>query len=177
MDVEDALHEVEPMIRRVASRYGRPWLPAEDLAQELRMRAIRFYHRFDPNRSENLLSYLVTKIRYEAIDIMRNQLGRDGRHRDTRCMPPLSRFEIDGKLPRDLEASHPADTSVEYDDLFDVMMSESQDLQLMALRSSGMSLREIGQRYGHTEAWASTRLNSERMEHARKRAKQLIGAA
>lgn len=177
MTVDEVLARIDPIIVRIARYHGRPWLPAEDLAQELRLRVAGLTEKHDARRGMDLIPFVVCKLRLYAIDLVRNQIGRDGRWMHIRAATPLSHFEIDGKLPQRVQATatEPPDTDLDFRDLVDAMLAGDEDMQILALLSCGMTRRQIGQRFGYTEAWTSNRINSDRMEHARKRSKALIG--
>jgi hypothetical protein len=141
------------------------------------MKAVSCFERFDEQRSGDLMKFMNAKLKFFAIDCVRNTLGRDGERRHVCTMSQFSQFESNGKkqqLPelqdrfceRKLE-------QVDWDDLAEAVGSGIED-QVLFLSACGVTLATIAKQFNTSESNISL-IKNKRCEHAKCRIARLLG--
>tara|TARA_R110002049_G_scaffold59417_1_gene160662 strand:+ start:4380 stop:5282 length:903 start_codon:yes stop_codon:yes gene_type:complete len=179
---EQAIAIADPIITRVARRRRLPGMDHEDIAQMLRIEALRMQQTYDPKKCDSFAAYFTSNISRRMCDLYRThgELRRDGERRRVQAVS----FET---LSRKISASSGFDTqfdaecnsarleiaAIEWRDLIEATAGEEPVVRMMAMRLGGMTLEEIGKATGVSDSRVCQLISRNRC-HAIKRLKNLF---
>lgn len=177
--IDDLMAEAEKYIHGRAARVWIPSYDPADVRQELRIIALAAAKLYDPACGVPWPAYLCRRLSFGAIDLMRARgaVRRDGRIQN---QPHISlESSLDDQRADLWEPADEGDDhqSVDWQDLVDVAASEPLQVRALVLRSGGLTMREIAERAGVSDAWICKTLKTSHPQYTDSlhRVRQLIG--
>jgi len=167
------MDQAEQYVLYWAKRYSCRTLPAEDLAQEIRITMLRTAAKFDPDGRWKWSTVASKRAKFSAIDACRKYgiTTRQGNQKRV-ALRPLTDFE----LGNDSEGNHPEasdfgdhESEVEWADLGELVKTESIHVQAAYGFMSGKTMKTVAEELGRSEPWVSLSLGKrtgvKRLEH------------
>lgn len=141
--------DVQYVARWLCARHKLP-IGVDDVAQELRIYLLRIVDRWDPERAK-WRTHVRNRLPGAAIDIARSY-GYVNRHGKPQNDVPWG----DAGSPMFSRLSgRRSETDVDWDDLCDAILQESDHVQMFVAYALGETMAEIGRRYGMSESRVS----------------------
>ena len=158
MDVSEMMDAVEREIQVAASRTARGrrlMLDRDDIAQELRIKAMQMLDRWDAGKSQ-WKTYVRRHIRWWAADLVRGKAGWVDRRGKRRESDVLTREQDMVLFDLIVESSVSDVDMVDYQDLLEHASTLGRDVCIWCEHHlDGHSMAEIGRRYGISQGRVS----------------------
>lgn len=158
MDVSEMMDAVEREIQVAASKTARGrrlMMDRDDIAQELRIKAMQMLERWDAGKSQ-WKTYVRRHIRWWAADVVRGKAGWVDRRGKRRESDVFSREQDLHLFDLIVESSVSDVEMVDYQDLREHASTLGRDVRIWCDHHlDGYSMAEIGRRYGVSQGRVS----------------------